>query len=63
MHRQDVVDGERGPRAQRLDGPLHRLDVVEHLGRRDIDLAARELPRHLRFEQPAAPDLETFDAR
>lgn len=62
VHGEQVLDRDPRSPAERLDRPLHHLDVVDHLGSRDVRRTVSDVARELRLEQPAPADLQAFDA-
>jgi hypothetical protein len=57
MDGEDVVDRQARLHAQRVEGPGHRLDVVEHLVGRHITAGAGQLSLH----EATSADLEPLD--
>ncbi len=63
MDREDVFDGDLSGAAQPVDGPAHRLDVVEDFHCRDIGSVIAHRLRRLRLEEAATANLKALDTR
>ncbi|MEZ4653773.1 MAG: hypothetical protein R3E12_09325 [Candidatus Eisenbacteria bacterium] len=63
MSPEDVIERDFTFRRiqERLDGPVHRIDVTQHLLGRHITGGDSELSRHFRAKQSSTSDVETFD--
>ena len=63
VDREDVLDGDPWTVAERVNRPVHRLDVVEDLGRCDVLTGVLEPSRQICLEQATPTDLQAFDPR
>jgi len=61
VHLEQALDGDLRSCAERLDCPVHRLDVVQDLGRGDVGTPALETLGKLCLQQPARADLQSLD--
>ena len=63
VDREEILGRDRLLAAQMLDGPRHRLQVVQHLDRGHVRQFIAAASCRLGLEQPAASDLQALDAR
>jgi hypothetical protein len=63
VHLEKALDGNARSCTERLDRPVHRLDVVEDLGCRNVGTPVAEVLGELCLQEPAPADLQSLDLR